>query len=158
MGHTRLATQGPRGRWEVGVDTCPLLYVFPSTFPSIYAISLSVLVACPPSVPPMLLSSPRLFFAPFTAKSVAFQLQPAAHKFKGFISRSRFHPGTVSLFPKVSYSSSSVATEMETVDTSSQLSELRRLMRERKLDIYSQSTNSTPRKPSNEVNSKNAPP
>ena len=92
----------------------------------------------------MLLSSPRLFFAAPSIKSVAAQLQPAVNKARGVFFHSRFPPASPSRSWKVCFSSSSVNTDMETVDTGYQLSELRRLMRERKLDIYSQSTPSKP--------------
>lgn len=92
----------------------------------------------------MLLSSPRLFFAASKGKPVAAQLQPAFHKLRGVFVHSRFPSASPSISWKAYFSSSSVDTEMETVDTSYQLSELRRLMRERKLDIYSQSTPSKP--------------
>lgn len=111
-------------------------YNLPSTFPSIDAIS-HLFFTFAPSAPPMLLCSPRLFFAPFKVKPVAAQLQPTIHKARGVLFHSRFSCAPVSLSQKACVSSSSINTQMETVDTSYQLSELRRLMRERKLDIYS---------------------
>lgn len=92
----------------------------------------------------MLLSSPRLFSAACKVKPVAAQLQPAFNKVRGVLFLSRFPSASLSPSWKVRFSSSSVHADMETVDTSYQLSELRRLMRERKLDIYSQSTPSNP--------------
>lgn len=92
----------------------------------------------------MLLSSPRLFTAACKVKPVAAQLQPALNKFRGVLFFPRSPSASLSPSWKVRFSSSSVHTEMETVDTSYQLSELRRLMRERKLDIYSQSIPSNP--------------
>lgn len=118
-------------------------YNLPSTSPSIDAIS-PLLFTFAPSAPPMLLSSPRLLFAPFKVKPVAAQLQPAFHKVRGVIFHSRFPSAPVFLSQKACFGSSSVDAEMETVDTGYQLSELRRLMRERNLDIYSQSTQSKP--------------
>lgn len=106
------------------------------SFPSVDAISLLLFIFAP-SAPPMLLSSPRLLFAPFKVKPVAAQLQPAIHRVRGVIFYSRFPSAPISPTQRACFSSSSVDTEMETVDTSYQLSELRRLMRERKLDIYS---------------------
>lgn len=92
----------------------------------------------------MLLSSPRLLFAASKVKPVAAQLQPAVQKVRGVFFHSRFPSVSLSLSWKACFSSSSIETEMETVDTSYQLSELRRLMTERKLDIYSQSMLSKP--------------
>lgn len=108
----------------------------PPFFPSVDAISFLLFIFAP-SAPPMLLSSPRLLFAPFKVKPVAAQLQPAIHKVRGVIFYSRFPSAPIFQTRKAFFSSSSVDTEMETVDTGYQLSELRRLMRERKLDIYS---------------------
>lgn len=85
----------------------------------------------------MLLSPPRLFLALSKAKPVAAQLHPAIHKFRGVLFAPRLSPAPASLSQKYCFSSSSSDTEMETVDTNYQLSELRRLMRERKLDVYS---------------------
>lgn len=134
MGHTRLATRGRWG-WTHPTRYC-VAYNLPSTFPSVDAIS-RLFLNCSPSAPPMLLSSPRLFFAPLKVKPVFAQLQPAIHKVRGVRFHSRFTSAPVSLSRKVCFSSSSINTDMETVDTGYQLSELRRLMRERKLDIYS---------------------
>lgn len=108
----------------------------PPFFPSVDAISLLLFIFAP-SAPPMLLSSPRLLFAPFKVKPVAAQLQPAINKVRGVIFYSRFPSAPIFQPRKAFFSSSFVDTEMETVDTGYQLSELRRLMRERKLDIYS---------------------
>lgn len=134
MGHTPLATRGRWG-WTHPTRYC-VAYNLPSTFPSVDAIS-HLLFTFAPSAPPMLLTSPRLFFAPFKVKPVSAQLQPAIHKVRGVLFHPRFTSAPVSLSRKVCFSSSSINTDMETVDTSYQLSELRRLMRDRKLDIYS---------------------
>jgi hypothetical protein len=85
----------------------------------------------------MLLSSPRLFFAVYKVKPIAAKLQPVLHRVRGVFSHSRFPSTSPSIHSKVYFSSCSIGTDMETVDTSYRLSELRRLMRERKLDIYS---------------------
>lgn len=111
-------------------------YNIPSTFPSADAIS-HLLFTFALSAPPMLFPSPRLFFATLKVKPVAAQLQPAIHKARGVLFHSRFPSAPLSPSWKACFSSSAVDTEMETVDTNYQLSELRRLMRERKLDIYS---------------------
>lgn len=87
----------------------------------------------------MLSSCPRLFFVPSTTSSVSARLLRGAHKIRtivvhGAVSRPVTLPVTLSRTWKAAYSCA--AADMETVDTSARLSELRRLMKDHELDIY----------------------
>lgn len=79
--------------------------------------------------------SQRLFASTCKASSSSSRASLVKHKLiSGFIT-SGFVPVTASLSCKTQYSSTAKA-DMETVDSSSRLSELRKLMKERNIDIY----------------------
>lgn len=79
----------------------------------------------------MLVSSPRFFLSPFTTSSFSARLIRGNHKVRGIAGPPTL---TLSLSRKADYSSS--VAEMETVNTGARLSALRKLMKERKLDVY----------------------
>lgn len=85
----------------------------------------------------MLFSSPRLLSLPLTTSSFNARLIRGNCKLKGIaIIGAVCPPVTVSLYWKARYSGT--VADMETVDTHARLTELRKLMKERKLDIYSE--------------------
>lgn len=81
--------------------------------------------------------SQRLFATTCKASSNSPRLSQVKQRVGGFIAFG-FVPVTTSLFWKTTYSSATA--EMETVDSSSRLSELRKLMKERNIDIYGSSS------------------
>lgn len=110
----------------------------PSIDPYLKYLSAAPSSRVPTSIP-MLFFSSRLLSLPSTTSSFSATLIRGNRKIKGIaIFGAVSPPATVSLSWKARYSGA--IADMETVDTRARLSELRKLMKERKLDIYSEAS------------------
>lgn len=78
--------------------------------------------------------SHRLFATACKAPTVFVESSQVHHRVRGFILRPGRYWTRTSFASKARYSSAAI--KMETVDTSSRISELRKLMKERNIDVY----------------------